>query len=34
VLKERGKEPKPWGDIWHKPKSLVEINNKKAVDEE
>jgi HK97 family phage portal protein len=23
VLKERGKEPKPWGDIWHKPKNLI-----------
>ena len=22
VLRERGKEPKPWGDVWHKPKSL------------
>jgi HK97 family phage portal protein len=23
VLKERGKELKPWGDVWHKPKNLV-----------
>jgi HK97 family phage portal protein len=23
VLLERGKEPKPWGDIWHKPKNLI-----------
>jgi len=23
VLKERGKETKPWGDVWHKPKNLV-----------
>jgi len=23
VLRERGKEPKPWGDIWHRPKSLM-----------
>jgi len=22
VLKERGKETKPWGDVWHKPKNL------------
>jgi HK97 family phage portal protein len=22
VLKERGKEPKAWGDVWHKPKNL------------
>jgi len=34
VLKERGKEPKPWGDVWYKPKSLVAINGKKAADEE
>jgi len=26
VLKERGKEPKPWGDVWYRPKSLVPIN--------
>jgi HK97 family phage portal protein len=23
VLRERGKEPKPWGDIWHRPKYLM-----------
>jgi HK97 family phage portal protein len=23
VLKERGKEPKPWGDVWHRPKNLT-----------
>jgi HK97 family phage portal protein len=23
VLKERGKEPKPWGDTWYKPKNLI-----------
>jgi HK97 family phage portal protein len=23
VLRERGKEPKPWGDIWHRPKNLA-----------
>ena len=22
VLKERGKETKPWGDVWHRPKNL------------
>jgi HK97 family phage portal protein len=22
VLQERGKEPKPWGNVWHKPKNL------------
>ncbi|MDR1902659.1 MAG: phage portal protein [Treponema sp.] len=23
VLKERGKEPKPWGDIWYRPKNTI-----------
>jgi HK97 family phage portal protein len=23
VLKERGKDPKPWGDIWYRPKNLI-----------
>jgi len=23
VLKERGRETKPWGDVWHRPKNLV-----------
>ena len=23
VLRERGKEPKPWGDVWHKPRNLM-----------
>ena len=23
VLKERGKEPKPWGDVWYRPKNMV-----------
>ena len=27
VLKERGKEPKPWGNVWHKPKNLVTVND-------
>jgi len=27
VLKERGKEPKAWGDVWHKPKNLVSVND-------
>jgi HK97 family phage portal protein len=25
VLKERGKEPKPWGDLWYRPKSLIPV---------
>ena len=27
VLKERGKEPKTWGDIWYRPKNLVPMND-------
>jgi len=27
VLRERGKEPKPWGDVWHKPKSLASCDS-------
>jgi hypothetical protein len=27
VLRERGKEAKPWGDIWHRPKNLVPYNS-------
>jgi HK97 family phage portal protein len=23
VLKERGKEPKPWGDMWYRPQNLI-----------
>jgi HK97 family phage portal protein len=26
VLKERGKEPKPWGDVWHRPKNMIATN--------
>jgi HK97 family phage portal protein len=26
VLRGRGKEPKPWGDVWHRPKSLLPVN--------
>jgi HK97 family phage portal protein len=26
VLKERGKEPKPWGDTWYRPKNLLPVN--------
>jgi len=25
VLKERGKEPKPWGDVWYRPKNLSPV---------
>jgi hypothetical protein len=27
VLRERGKEEKPWGDIWHRPKNLIPLNS-------
>ena len=27
VLKERGKEPKPWGGVWHRPKNLSTYNS-------
>ena len=27
VLRERGKEPKSWGDIWHRPRNLVSVYN-------
>ena len=26
VLAGRGEEPKPWGDIWYRPKNLVPTN--------
>ena len=29
VLKERGKEPKPWGDVWYRPKNLSPVNENK-----
>jgi hypothetical protein len=27
VLGERGKEPKPWGGRWYRPKNLVPVHN-------
>jgi len=27
VLLERGKEPKPWGDVWYRPQNLVPVSN-------
>jgi HK97 family phage portal protein len=32
VLKERGKDTKPWGDIWHRPKNLVSVGKDHAAD--
>ena len=26
VLKERGKEAKPWGDVWYRPKNMIATN--------
>jgi HK97 family phage portal protein len=26
VLKERGKKTNPWGDVWHRPKSMIATN--------
>ena len=26
VLRERGKEPKPWGDVWYRPKNMIATN--------
>jgi HK97 family phage portal protein len=26
VLRERGKEPKPWGDTWYRPKNLLPVD--------
>jgi HK97 family phage portal protein len=34
VLQERGKEAKPWGDVWHRPKHLLATNNCKCTDGE
>jgi HK97 family phage portal protein len=31
VLKERGKEPKPWGDVWYRPKHLIPTGKDGAV---
>jgi len=28
VLRERGKEPKSWGDVWYKPKNLASVSDK------
>jgi len=30
VLLERGKEPKPWCDVWHKPRNLIATCNCKV----
>ena len=26
VLEERGKESKPWGDVWYRPKNMIATN--------
>jgi HK97 family phage portal protein len=30
VLKERGKEPKPWGDVWYRPRNMIATNDCKG----
>jgi HK97 family phage portal protein len=32
VLKERGKDTKPWGDVWYKPKNLVAVTDDEPPD--
>ena len=32
VLKERGKEPKPWGDVWYKPQNLIATTGSETAD--
>ncbi|MDR0387236.1 MAG: phage portal protein [Treponema sp.] len=34
VLRERGKDPKPWGDRWYRPKNLLPVDTKGNRDEE
>jgi HK97 family phage portal protein len=31
VLRERGKEPKPWGDLWYRPRNLVPMDKEDEV---
>jgi HK97 family phage portal protein len=30
VLKERGKKPKPWGDVWYRPRNMIATNGYKG----
>jgi len=30
VLRERGMKPKPWGDVWHRPRNLDSMHENKA----
>jgi HK97 family phage portal protein len=32
VLKERGKEGKPWGDVWYRPKNMIESSGSKPTE--
>ena len=32
VLSERGKEPKPWGDVWYRPKNMIATSGCAAAD--
>jgi HK97 family phage portal protein len=30
VLRDRGKEPKPWGDVWYRPRNMIAANDCKG----
>jgi HK97 family phage portal protein len=34
VLKERGKEPKPWGDVWYRPRNMIATSGSEATETE
>jgi len=34
VLKERGKEPKPWGDVWHRPRNIEAVRGLDGTEKE
>jgi hypothetical protein len=34
VLKERGKELKPWGDVWYRPKNMIATSGCEKTDKE
>jgi HK97 family phage portal protein len=33
VLRERGRQPKPWGDTWYRPKNLIPVNSREKQNE-
>ena len=34
VLRERGKEPKPWGDVWHRPRNMIATSGQETFGKE